>query len=243
MRFVVNTLEDISNIPDHVTHVTFGDTFDRPLRVGYVPNTVTHLTFGDMSGHPLKVGHIPDSVTHLTFGHFFNQPLEKGHIPDSVTHLVFGHFFNQPLEKGHIPDSVTHLAFRGGYTQPLGKCSFPDSVTHLTFGYAFRQKIYAKILSNVTTITLTCNYLMADLSDVPLNIRIYFRVLQGTPTIILSDVRHMVYVNSSHLDNKIIGGELLSVHYVDTVEEEGETYLRVHGPDYVPLTRAKSARK
>ena len=67
------------------------------LKKGDIPNSVTHLTFGKEFNQELKEGDIPNSATDLTFGTCFNQELKKGDIPNSVTHLTFGHDFNQEL--------------------------------------------------------------------------------------------------------------------------------------------------
>jgi len=55
--------------------------------IKYYPN-VTHLTFGDKFNQPLKKGDIPQSITHLTFGDGFDQPLNKIVIPPNVTYLI-----------------------------------------------------------------------------------------------------------------------------------------------------------
>ena len=67
------------------------------LKEGDIPNSVTHLTFGWQFNQELKEGDIPNSVTHLTFGDNFNQELKEGDIPNSVIHLTFGWKFNQEL--------------------------------------------------------------------------------------------------------------------------------------------------
>ena len=49
-------------------------TIDYELK-GDIPNSVTHLTFGYRFDQKLKEGDIPNSVTHLTFDEEFNQEL------------------------------------------------------------------------------------------------------------------------------------------------------------------------
>jgi hypothetical protein len=75
---------------------------------------VTHLTFGNKFNKPLNINLIPNSVTHLTFGSSFNQPLILNFIPNSVTHLTFGYDFNQPLID-HILSSIKHLTLYENY--------------------------------------------------------------------------------------------------------------------------------
>lgn len=50
-------------------------------------------------------------------------------------------------------------------------------------------------------------------------------------------------VISGSRNEEIINNGIEGIHYVDTIEENGMKYLLVHGDDYVPNTRAKSARK
>ena len=53
-----------------------------------IPNLVTHLTFGYLFNQPLEKDDIPNTVTHLTFGYMFNQLLNKDDIPKkAICHL------------------------------------------------------------------------------------------------------------------------------------------------------------
>jgi len=86
------------------------------LKEGDIPNSVTHLTFGYYFNQELTKGSIPNSVTHLTFGYFFNQVLKEGVIPNSVTYLTFGYYFNQKLNY-IITDNLIELLVSKNYTQ------------------------------------------------------------------------------------------------------------------------------
>jgi len=57
-----------------------------------IPPYVTHLTFDDNFNQPIK--NLPPSIIYLTFGRNFNQPIQNN-IPPSVTHLTFGTWFNR----------------------------------------------------------------------------------------------------------------------------------------------------
>ena len=100
-----------------MTHLTI--KHNNKLKEGEIPNTITHLTFGYDFNQELKEGDIPKSVTNLTFGYDFNQELKEGDIPNSVTHLTFRNMFNQELKKGDIPNSVTDLTFGYSFNQEL----------------------------------------------------------------------------------------------------------------------------
>lgn len=216
-------------IPRDVTELFFY-YFDDPLNVGYIPNGVTFLSLGDWFNQPLDIGHIPDSVTHLVFGDWFDQPLKPGHIPDSVTHLVFGDSFNQLLDVGHIPDSVIHI----------------------TFGEGFRNE-FNNIPNSLESIICHHNNDLACFINVPLYIRMYITLsyfgeadpdpdYESEQELILSGVRHQLYIESGYLDKRIKNGTMEGAHYIDTIKEDGIEYLVVRGDDYVPM-RAKSARK
>jgi hypothetical protein len=49
-----------------MTHLTI--EHENKLKEGEIPNSVTHLTFGSDFNQELQEGAIPNSVTHLTFG-------------------------------------------------------------------------------------------------------------------------------------------------------------------------------
>uniref|UniRef100_A0A6C0C821 F-box domain-containing protein n=1 Tax=viral metagenome TaxID=1070528 RepID=A0A6C0C821_9ZZZZ len=160
VHFVARTTE----MPPKVTHLTFGDDFNRSVE-NVIPSSVTHLTLGHYFNQPIT---IPSSVTHLTFKLHFNQPVK---IPSSVTHVTFGYSFNQPIE---VPSSVTHLTFGPKFNQPIKIPTFtthlkfgcyfnqpvivPPSVTHLVFGDFFDQPLIDDNLLSVEEIMITQNY-------------------------------------------------------------------------------------
>ncbi len=47
-------VDDLTNIPDNVTHLTFSEDFNHPLTNGVIPNSVTHLTVGYKYLHSLN---------------------------------------------------------------------------------------------------------------------------------------------------------------------------------------------
>ena len=81
------------------------------FQLNNIPNTVTHLTFGHHFNQVLKKDDIPNYVTHLTFGYNFNQKLTKNVIPNSVTHVTFGYSFNQILKKDDLPNKLIEVIF------------------------------------------------------------------------------------------------------------------------------------
>lgn len=84
---------------------------------------------------------------------------------------------------------------------------------------------------------------MVDLSEIPLDTKIYMSVLGNIDSAALLNTRHQVYIYNCLNSHEIINGEIKGIHYVDTIEENGVQFMLVRGDSYVPNTKAKSARK
>ena len=67
----IHYLSDNINIPNYITHLTFGYYFNQEIKDS-IPNSITHLIFGDYFNQEIK-NCIPNSVRHLTFGDNFNK--------------------------------------------------------------------------------------------------------------------------------------------------------------------------
>lgn len=140
----------------HIPQLHYGPThFIQLLCTTKIPNSVTYLKFGTSFNQPIKKNWIPNSITHLIFGHYFDQSI-KDCIPNSVEYLKFGYSFNQPI-KNCIPNSVTHLRFGKSFNQSIKDC-MPSSVTHLRFGEKFNQSIKDCIPNSVTHLSFDGRY-------------------------------------------------------------------------------------
>ncbi len=118
-HFMIKYFEDLNKKTSEYEqntdkHFTFN--LNIPFKEGDIPNSVTHLTFGYNFNQPLKKDDIPNSVTHLTFGYCFNQALKEGDIPNSVTHLTFGFNFNQQLINDILPLKLLILILNNTYS-------------------------------------------------------------------------------------------------------------------------------
>uniref|UniRef100_A0A6C0C8B5 F-box domain-containing protein n=1 Tax=viral metagenome TaxID=1070528 RepID=A0A6C0C8B5_9ZZZZ len=124
------------SFPPFITHLTY--ECKKPII--NIPQTVTHLTFGNSFNR--AIDNIPQSVTHITFGASFDQPI-KDIIPSSVTHLYFGLHFDQEI-KNYIPHSVTHLKFGFFFFRSL--YGLHDSIEEIVvdFRYLIDQRLYDK---------------------------------------------------------------------------------------------------
>ncbi|GAM22963.1 hypothetical protein SAMD00019534_061380, partial [Acytostelium subglobosum LB1] len=120
--------------------------YNTPLNCisGSIPDTVTSIKFGTSFNKSVDVGHLPPALTSLTLGLSFNRPLIEGSLPSTLTSLTFGRMFNQYIDS-KLPDSITLLVL-GGYGQPIAPSSLPQSLTSLTFGYMFNHEIEPGVL-------------------------------------------------------------------------------------------------
>jgi hypothetical protein len=147
-------VENVSELMDckHITHLTFGDDFYQHLiKPGILPSSLTHLTFGNFFNKPIESGILPSLLTHLTFGYYFNQPITSGVLPSSLIHLTFGDWFDQPIEPDVLPSSITHLKFGVHFNKPITPGVLPCSLTHLTFGSHFGGRIEPSVLPSLLT--------------------------------------------------------------------------------------------
>lgn len=87
-----------NDLPASVTHLTFSDY----QNVTYIPNTVTHLTFGYWFDKSIdKI--MPLSVTHITFGENFKQSIND--LPESVVEVTLSTTYRARISK-HITNRV-----------------------------------------------------------------------------------------------------------------------------------------
>ena len=85
--------QPVNNLPDSITHLTFGRHFNQP--VNYLPNSITYLTFGEYFNQP--VDNLQNLITHLTFGWEFNKPINN--LPTSVREIAIPHNKTYLLKK------------------------------------------------------------------------------------------------------------------------------------------------
>lgn len=96
-------INDIS-FPSSLTHLSFGDSFNRP--VDSLPNSLTYLHLGNSFDTPINS--LPSSLTYLDIHRgLFNQSVDS--LPSSLTHLDLSQCFNHPIN--YLPPSLTHLIF------------------------------------------------------------------------------------------------------------------------------------
>ena len=139
----------INDIPDYITHLTFGNRFNQPINDLEKLIYLTHLTFDHGFNQPIK--NLPGTITHLTFKGYFNQPINT--LPDTITHLTFGDYFDQQIN--YLPGTITHLTFGWDFNQPIN--NLPCNITHLTFGNHFNQPIN-DLPDTITHLTFEWNF-------------------------------------------------------------------------------------
>jgi hypothetical protein len=93
--------QQIDNLPENITHLTFGYSFNQP--VDNLPKKLTHLTFGKSFNQP--VDNLLKTLTHLSFGSCFNQSLNK--LPENLIFLKLGLNFQQDVI---LPKKIKEIA-------------------------------------------------------------------------------------------------------------------------------------
>lgn len=131
IRFGFSFNKSVRYLPDSITRIMFDYEFNQP--VDDLPPNLTHLTFGIRFNQQLD--NLPPSLTYLAFGCFFDQPLDN--LPEGLTHLYLSRFFNHSLD--NLPEGLTHLYLDDWFNQPINK--FPKSLTYLRLGYSFKQSL------------------------------------------------------------------------------------------------------
>ncbi len=70
--------------------------FNQKLKQGDLPNSITHLTFGNNFNQPLDIDLIPRKIVNLTFGKKFLQRLDHIHLR-KLKHLTISFYYeNHP---------------------------------------------------------------------------------------------------------------------------------------------------
>jgi hypothetical protein len=155
----------VSNMPNTLISIDFGDKFNQPLTPDMFPPLLTSITFGDDFNQPIPPNIFPASLEGLTFRKSFNQPLIKGSLPENLEWISLGGFnqpllkdtlppnlkmlllsgFNQPLTKDSLPKKLEDISFWGPYNHPISKGVFPDSLLKIHFNDEFNQPLIEDI--------------------------------------------------------------------------------------------------
>ncbi|GAM25519.1 hypothetical protein SAMD00019534_086940, partial [Acytostelium subglobosum LB1] len=130
----------IGSIPEHITKLRTGDSFNEPIRIGLLPWSLQSLTLGQNFNHLITPGSLP-SLTYLEFGNQYNTPLMPGSLPDNLRTLKLGYMFNQPITSDSLPSSLTSLNFGDHFNQVL-PTSLPISLVELSFNYNYNNLAY-----------------------------------------------------------------------------------------------------
>ncbi|KAM9966619.1 hypothetical protein ACTFIR_006839 [Dictyostelium discoideum] len=130
-NFNSDSLSDFGIIPNGITSLSFGDSFNQLIENKNLPETITNLSFGLKFNKPIKINVLPSNLTSLSFNYHFNQPIEKGVLPNSLTSLSFEGVFNQNIQVGTLPNSITYLSLCYFYDKPFPIGSLPLSLKQL----------------------------------------------------------------------------------------------------------------
>lgn len=76
--------EDLYEIPQDTTHLTFWYEFNQPILKGMIPESVTHIYLSNSFNQPISIDIFPKNLIYIQFGYGFNQPL-----PDELISRVY----------------------------------------------------------------------------------------------------------------------------------------------------------
>lgn len=124
-------INDISEITEDLTDITFTNTFNKKIEKGVLPNGLTRLTFGKS----------------------YNQIIKKGVLPKGLKYLKFGLLFNVKISKGVLPQGLTHLEFGECYSR-INECVLPQNLVYLKLGNYYNETITRELLENLKTIEI-----------------------------------------------------------------------------------------
>ena len=131
----------------HLTHLTLGYYFN--YRVESLPQTITHLVFGDSFNKEINIGNLPPNLTHLFCGNSFNKKVNN--LPPNITHLSLGNSFTKSIDD--IPLSITHLSFGHSFNRSINNLSSRSNLKSLTLGDLFGQPL-EKLPSNLQCLNI-----------------------------------------------------------------------------------------
>jgi FNIP Repeat len=162
-------------LPDTLTYLYTGMSFNQPIEPGTLPQSLTHLEFGIFFDQKLYAGSLPNKLRKLIFGRHFSAEIDENVLPDSLIELYFilynhrfrpgvlprslkvlsvGSEWNQPILPGDLPTELTELyltdrisrpAF-GQFNKPILPNALPNSITCLVMGWSFQHVINADVL-------------------------------------------------------------------------------------------------
>ena len=119
LLFNIRFNKPLSNVvfPIGIQKIEFGWFFNQD--VSNLPNSLTHLYFGIDFNQ--DVSNLPNRLIHLSFDYCFNQDVSQ--LPNSLTYLTFGKDFNQDVSQ--LPKSLTYLGFDSNLFSRLNKSLNP----------------------------------------------------------------------------------------------------------------------
>ncbi|EFA79356.1 hypothetical protein PPL_07774 [Heterostelium album PN500] len=134
-------------IPEYITELEFGDSFDQPIPTGLLPKLLKQLTFGFFFRHELRPGVLPLGLEYLRLGHEYDYELKPGVLPPSLKTLEFAGPYEVTIRPGVLPGTLETIY--------LGSCStfiepgvLPSSLKSLTFPGEYNYQIPFGVLPN-----------------------------------------------------------------------------------------------
>ena len=105
------TIFDKTEINKNVTHLYFGDSYNKKIKDNILSENITHVFFGYSFNK--NIDNLPDSIETLRLNHKFTEKINKWssslttliilnneqyNFPDTVKKLILGDYFNQNID-------------------------------------------------------------------------------------------------------------------------------------------------
>jgi hypothetical protein len=133
MKYHNHFNENIQSLPLSVTHIKFGESYNKIFNRNQLPTSITFINFGDNFNS--SIDNLPQTITCLIFGFKFNQSVDK--LPESLLHLYFGEHFNNPVNK--LPNNLLTLMF--DYRFDCNIDMLPNKLKRIKLGNKFNKPI------------------------------------------------------------------------------------------------------
>ena len=152
----VQSLDQIQGILG-LTHLSFDDEFNQPLRACDLPDTLTHLHLGEYYEQPFDATNLPSSLVSLVLGGYTEEVVNLQHT--KLVEIMYGSWYQTPIQPGQLPATLRRLTLGDTYTHPLSPGVLPENLTDLTLGCNYSNPIEPGLLKpQLRRLTLGDNF-------------------------------------------------------------------------------------
>jgi hypothetical protein len=133
------------DLPQNLTDLYFGRTYNKGIKEGILPNTLKKIIFGDSYNREIHENIFPHNLKYLQFGRNFNKQVNVGVLPEHLTHLIFTGTYDHVITFDTLPKNLIFLAFNFNKYE-INEFVLPNTLTHLKLGYNYNYEIKKNVL-------------------------------------------------------------------------------------------------